>query len=146
MGGKNFGTSVSPWVVTMAALEPFIVPNMEQDVPILPYLKHEEAYNFDIDLSVAIQGENMSAPAVVCKSNFGDMYASGTISGETQDSFGSMLELSWKGTREVDLGDGNVRKFLKDGDRVFIRGQCVNGDKRVGFGVCEGLVLPASPQ
>lgn len=165
--GKSFGTTVSPWVVTMAALMPFAVPNMEQDVPILDYLKHDDAYNFDIKLSVSIMDASMSAPAVVCRSNFnnmywtmkqqlahhtvagcnantGDMYASGTISGVTEDSFGSMLELSWKGTREVDLGGGNKRKFIKDGDRVFIEGFCEKDGVRIGFGTCEGLVLPAN--
>jgi len=167
--GKSFGTTVSPWVVTMQALKPFTVANMEQDVETLPYLKHDDNYNFDINLSVSIQDESMPEPAVVCKSNYrhmywtmkqqlahhtvagcntqtGDMYASGTISGEEQDSFGSMLELSWKGTREIDLGGGNKRKFIKDGDKVVIKGHCQSGDVRVGFGACEGVIMPATPQ
>lgn len=164
--GKNFGTTISPWVVTMEALAPFTLPNYPKDVPILPYLKHDDDYAFDINLSVAIRGPDMVEPAVVCKSNFkymywtmkqqlahhsingcntqtGDLYGSGTISGEEQDSFGSMLELCWKGTREVSLGNGHVRKFLKDGDNVIISGFCDGGNYRVGFGTCEGKVLPA---
>jgi len=165
--GKSFGTTVSPWVVTMDALQPFIVPNMVQDVEILPYLKHKDDYNFDINLEVAIQGEGMEKPGVVCKSNFkymywtvkqqlahhtvngcnantGDFYASGTISGEDDSSFGSMLELCWKGTREVDLGDsGEKRKFLRDGDNVIISGYCQGDGYRVGFGTAEGKVMPA---
>jgi len=166
--GKSFGTTVSPWVVTMAALDPFKVPNMIQDVEILPYLKHKDAYNFDINLSVSIQDHTMNEPKVVCNSNFcnmywtmkqqlahhtvngcnsntGDMYASGTISGEDQNAFGSMLELSWKGTRQIDLGNGNMRKFIKDGDRVVIEGFCQKDGVRVGFGKCEGIVIPATP-
>jgi len=166
--GKSFGTTISPWVVTMQALEPFIVENMKQDVDVLPYLKHEDDYNFDINLSVSIQDGSMEKPSVVCKSNFsymywtikqqlahhtvagcnsqtGDMYASGTISGVEPDSFGSMLELSWKGTKEIDLGDGNKRKFLKDGDKVIINGYCKNDNFRIGFGSCEGVVVPATP-
>ncbi|CAK8694890.1 fumarylacetoacetase-like [Clavelina lepadiformis] len=165
--GKNFGTSISPWVVTMDALKPFVTSNMKRDVEILPYLKHDDDYNFDINLSVSVQGENMVEPAVVCESNFkhmywtmkqqlahhtvngcnakpGDLYGSGTISGEEQKSFGSMLELCWKGTREVNLGNGNVRKFLKDGDNVILSGYCQGNSFRVGFGTCEGKVLPAN--
>ena len=74
------------------------------------------------------------------------MYASGTISGEDQNAFGSMLEISWKGTREVDLGGGNTRKFIKDGDKVVIKGFCEKDGVRVGFGKCEGVVIPATPQ
>lgn len=164
--GKSFGTSISPWVVTMDALAPFTAPNMVKDVDVLPYLKHDDPYNFDIQLSVAIQGEGMKEPGVVCRSNFknmywtmkqqlahhtvngcnarpGDMYASGTISGEDPSSFGSMLELCWKGTKEVDLGGGNTRKFLRDGDNVILSGYCQGDGYRVGFGTCEGRVFPA---
>uniref|UniRef100_H2Z6I6 Fumarylacetoacetase n=1 Tax=Ciona savignyi TaxID=51511 RepID=H2Z6I6_CIOSA len=164
--GKNFGTSISPWVVTMEALSPFIVPNTTQDVQVLPYLKHDDQFNFDINLSVAIQGEGMNEPATVCTSNFknmywtmkqqlahhtvngcnsqtGDLYASGTISGEDGTSYGSMLELCWKGTKEVNLGSGNVRKFLKDGDNVVLSGYCQGDGYRVGFSTCEGTIKPA---
>lgn len=164
--GKNFGTTVSPWIVTMEALAPFTIENYPQDVEILPYLKHDDNYSFDIALSAAIQDESMIEPAVVCNSNFkymywtmkqqlahhtingcntktGDLYGSGTISGEETSSFGSMLELCWKGTRTVDLGNGQTRKFLKDGDNVIMSGFCQGEGYRVGFGTCEGKVLPA---
>ncbi|CAM9264125.1 unnamed protein product, partial [Lampetra planeri] len=164
--GKNFGTSISPWVVTMEALAPFTLPNAKQDPPPLPYLQHADPFSFDIHLSVGIHGEGMAEPAIVCKSNFkhmywsmkqqlvhhaasgcnlrpGDLLASGTISGPEPGSFGSMLELSWKGTRSVDLGGGNTRKFLQDGDEVIITGHCQGQGYRVGFGACTGKVLPA---
>jgi fumarylacetoacetase len=76
--------------------------------------------------------------------NAGDLLASGTISGETPDSFGSMLELSWKGTKTISLGGNEVRKFLQDGDEVIIRGFCT-GEYRIGFGECRGKVIPAIP-
>jgi len=163
---KNFGTSISPWVVPMAALKPFVVPNMVQEPEVLPYLKHQDDYNFDINLEVAIKPEDASSASTVCRSNFkymywtmkqqlvhhtvsgcnirpGDLLASGTISGETEDSFGSMLELSWRGSRTVDLGNGVTRKFLQDGDDVIVSGFCQGQGYRVGFGNCTGKVLPA---
>lgn len=166
--GKNLGTSISPWVVTMDALKPFVVPNATQDPKPLPYLYHEDPYNFDIHLEVAIKGEGMPKPATVCRSNFkfmywtmkqqlthhtvtgcnanpGDLMASGTISGEAPDSYGSMLELCWKGTKTVDLGNGETRKFLKDGDDVVFTGYCEKDGVRIGFGSCTGQVLPALP-
>lgn len=166
--GKNLGTTISPWVVTMDALKPFVVPNATQDPKPLPYLYHEDPYNFDIHLEVAIKGEGMPKPATVCRSNFkfmywtmkqqlthhtvtgcnanpGDLMASGTISGETPDSYGSMLELCWKGTKTVDLGNGETRKFLKDGDDVIFTGYCEKDGVRIGFGSCTGQVLPALP-
>ncbi|XP_072020166.1 fumarylacetoacetase-like [Amphiura filiformis] len=166
--GKNFGTTISPWVVTMQALSSFAVPNEPQDPKPLAYLQHDDQYNFDINLSVGIKGEGMSEPAVVCNSNFkymywtmkqqlahhtvggcntnpGDLLASGTISGPTDAALGSMLELCWKGTREVDLGNGNKRKFLKDGDKVILAGHCQGDGYRIGFGTCTGTVLSATP-
>ncbi|XP_021934485.1 fumarylacetoacetase [Zootermopsis nevadensis] len=162
---KNVGTSISPWVVTMEALEPFTVDNYKQDLTPLPYLQHSDPYNFDINLQVDIKPEK-SIASTVCRSNFkylywtpkqqlahhtvtgcninpGDMMASGTISGETSDSFGSMLELCWKGTKPIQLKDGNTRKFLQDNDEVIITGYCQGDGFRVGFGSCTGKVLPA---
>lgn len=167
--GKNFGTTISPWVVTMEALAPFAVNNAVQENPTpLPYLRHSDPYTFDIKLEVSIKGENMTQAGVVSRSNFkhmywtmkqqlahhsiggcnmnpGDLLASGTISGPTEDSFGSMLELSWKGTKTVDLGSGETRKFIKDNDEVIIRGHCEGNGVRIGFGECSGKVLPAKP-
>ncbi|KAK6959830.1 hypothetical protein BgiMline_035003, partial [Biomphalaria glabrata] len=141
---KNLGTTISPWVVTMDALKPFIVPNSEQNPTPLPYLRHSDNYNFDIKLDVSIFAEGMTKPAIISQSNFqnmywtmkqqlvhhtitgcninpGDLMGSGTISGLTPTSLGSMLELCWKGTRTVDLGNGITRKFLQDGDEVIFR-------------------------
>ncbi|XP_019359642.1 PREDICTED: fumarylacetoacetase [Gavialis gangeticus] len=163
---KSFGTTISPWVVTMEALMPFVLPNPTQDPKPLPYLCDEEPYTFDINLFVAIKGEGMSKPSTICKSNFkhmywtmkqqlahhshngcnlkpGDLLASGTISGPDPESFGSMLELSWNGTKEIDLGNGHSRKFLQDGDEVVVTGYCQGNGYRVGFGQCSGKVLPA---
>jgi len=167
-GAKNFGTSISAWVVPMAALRPFVVPNMAQDPPVLPYLRHADGddYNFNINLEVAIKPEGAPAPSTVCRSNFrhmywtvkqqlvhhtvtgcnirpGDLLASGTICGETEDSYGSMLELSWRGSRTVDLGGGQTRKFIQDNDEVIITGHCLGAGYRVGFGSVTGKVLPA---
>ncbi|XP_022105584.1 fumarylacetoacetase-like [Acanthaster planci] len=164
--GKNLGTTISPWVVTMEALAPFIVTNHTQDPKPLPYLQHEDNFNFDINLTAAISAEGTNGPAVVSRTNFkymywtmkqqlahhsvtgcnmqpGDLLASGTISGPTDDSLGCMLELCWKGTREVDLGNGIKRKFLKDGDEVILTGYCQGDGYRVGFGSCTGKLLPA---
>lgn len=165
--GKNFATTISPWVVTMLALAPFSVENHQQIPPPLPYLQHARNYNFDIGLKVAIApGGKRCASTVVCSTNYrhlywtmlqqlahhsltgcnlraGDLLASGTISGPTEDSFGCMLELSWRGTRPLSLSDGSTRKFLHDGDEVIITGFCSNNGVRVGFGECSGVVLPA---
>nr|KAI8732824.1 fumarylacetoacetase [Biomphalaria glabrata] len=163
---KNLGTTISPWVVTMDALKPFIVPNSEQNPTPLPYLRHSDNYNFDIKLDVSIFAEGMTKPAIISQSNFqnmywtmkqqlvhhtitgcninpGDLMGSGTISGLTPTSLGSMLELCWKGTRTVDLGNGITRKFLQDGDEVIFRGYCETEGYRLGFGTCTGKILPA---
>uniref|UniRef100_A0A4W3H444 Fumarylacetoacetase n=1 Tax=Callorhinchus milii TaxID=7868 RepID=A0A4W3H444_CALMI len=129
--GKSFGTTISPWVVPMEALMPFVVPNTVQDPKPLPYLCHNDPYTFDINLFTKHVLFLM------------DLMASGTISGPTPDSFGSMLELSWKGTKSVDLGNGQKRKFLQDGDEVIITGYCQGTGYRIGFGQCTGKVLPA---
>jgi len=165
---KNFGTSISPWIITMEALEPFRAEGPKQTTPeVLPYLKPVRAdQTFDIHLEVAIQGEQMTEPHRVCASNFkylywsmqqqlvhhsitgcnmrtGDLLASGTISGPTEDSYGSMLELSWKGSKPLDFPNGEQRKFLQDGDTVIMTGWAQGNGYRVGFGKCEGKVLPA---
>ncbi|XP_044294745.1 fumarylacetoacetase [Varanus komodoensis] len=166
--GKSFGTTISPWVVTMEALMPFALPNPIQNPKPLPYLCDDQPYTFDINLFVAIKGNGMSKPVNICCSNFkymywtmkqqlahhtingcnlrpGDLLASGTISGPDPESFGSMLELSWKGTKAIDLGNGQSRKFLQDGDEVIITGYCQGNGYRVGFGKCSGKILPARP-
>lgn len=164
--GKNFGSSVSPWVVTMDALEPFRVSGPEQEPQPLPYLQLDGDHNFDIQLEVLLQPKD-GPEAVICHSNFrymywnmaqqlahhasngcpievGDLYASGTISGPTPDSYGSMLELSWRGTKPLHLPNGSERKFLQDGDTVIMRGYAEKDGLRIGFGEVRGTVLPAS--
>lgn len=163
--GKNFGSSVSPWVVTLDALEPFKTEAPAQDPEVFPYLKEKERFTYDINLEVYIEPKG-SEETRVCHSNFrylywtmpqqlahhtingcnirvGDMYASGTISGPEPDSFGSMLELSWKGTRPVPLKDGSTRKFLQDYDTVIMRGFSEKNGIRVGFGEVRTEILPA---
>jgi len=164
--GKNFGSSVSPWVVTLDALEPFKVAGPVQDPPVLPYLQSQGEKNYDLALEVLIAPHEGVGERTVCQSNFkymywnlcqqlahhtvngcnirgGDMLASGTISGKEQTSFGSMLELSWKGTRSVQLGDGIERKFIQDGDEVIMRGHCSKDGVRIGFGEVRSKILPA---
>jgi len=163
---KNFASTVSPWIVPLDAFEPFRVEGPVQEPEVLPYLQQSGANNYDIQLSVHIEAEN-GAHAVVCESNFkymywsmvqqlthhtvngcnikvGDMCASGTISGKDRSSFGSMLEISWRGTRPVPLSDGSERKFINDGDTVQMRGYAQGQGYRIGFGPCDGKILPAT--
>ncbi|KAG8574843.1 hypothetical protein GDO81_009361 [Engystomops pustulosus] len=163
---KNFATTISPWVVPMEALMPFVLPNPKQDPTPLPYLQDKSNYTFNINLSVCLQGDGMKDAATICRSNFkymywtmkqqlahhtvtgcnvrpGDLLASGTISGPDPESFGSMLELSWRGSKQIDLGNGHTRTFLRDGDTVIIRGYCQGEGYRVGFGECSGTIQPA---
>lgn len=162
---KSFASTLSPWIVTLDALEPFRTKGYEQDPEVLPYLQYEGQKNYDIKLEVAIQPEAGEAK-VVCNSNFkhlywtmtqqlahhtingcnvkvGDMCASGTISGPTPDSYGSMLEISWRGTKPVDMPDGTQRRFINDGDTVVMKGFGEVNGVRIGFGECTGKVLPA---
>ena len=162
---KNFASSVSPWVVTLEALAPFRVAGKIQDPKVLPYLQFEGEKNFDINLQVAIQPEN-SSEKIVSNSNFkhmywnvnqqlahhtvngcnlgvGDLLASGTISGPTPESYGSMLELTWRGTRPIKMSDNTERKFIHDGDTVIMRGHAQKNNIRVGFGEVRTKVLPA---
>ncbi|MBU2914873.1 fumarylacetoacetase [Reichenbachiella agariperforans] len=162
---KNFGSSVSPWVVTMEALEPFRVAGPKQETKVLPYLEATGDRNFDIQLEVAISPEG-SEEQVVSRSNFkhmywnmaqqlahhtvngcdvhvGDMMASGTISGPTPDAYGSMLELAWAGTKPIEMRDGTVRRFIEDGDTVTMRGYADKDGVRVGFGEVSAQILPA---
>lgn len=163
--GKNFGSSVSPWVVTLEALEPFRTATPKQEPEVLDYLKFSGEKNFDINLEVYLQPQSSDA-SLISQSNFkymywnmaqqlahhtvngcnvevGDMYASGTISGPEPASFGSMLELTWRGTNPLKLSNGEERKFLEDGDTVIIRGFAEKEGIRVGFGEVSGTILPA---
>ncbi|MBR9853467.1 MAG: fumarylacetoacetase [Algicola sp.] len=161
---KNFASSISPWVVTLEALEPFKINGPKQEPEVLPYLQYEGKRNYDINLEVDIQPEH-GKETTVCYSNFkhmywnmaqqlahhtvngcniniGDMMASGTISGNKKNSFGSMLELSWGGSQPIQLKDGSERKFIEDGDTVTMRGYAQNEGIRVGFGEVITKVLP----
>lgn len=166
--GKNFATTISPWIVTMDALDPFKCAPLERlpgKVP-LPYLSDESNTNYMINLSVAIQPEGGEVEVIGrtnstslywtfqqqlahhsstgCPMNPGDLCGSGTISGEDKDSFGSMLEMSWSGKEPITLKqDGSQRTFLLDGDNVIMAGHCEKDGVRVGFGECTGIVLPA---
>lgn len=162
--GKNFGSTMSAWIVPLEALDPFRVPTPTQEPAVLPYLQFEGLKNYDLHLTVAIQPEN-APETIVSKSNFkymywnmaqqlahhtvngcnvrvGDMYASGTISGHTPDSYGSMLELAWKGTKPLQMEGGGTRSFLQDYDTVIVRGYCEKEGIRVGFGEASGKILP----
>jgi fumarylacetoacetase len=162
---KNFASSISPWVVTMEALEPFRVAGPEQEPAVLPYLEMKKPHNFDIDLEVEIEANNGSGQTV-CRSNFkhmywsmaqqlahhtvngcnmnvGDLCASGTISGPTTDSYGSMLEITWRGSRPIKMNDGTERKFILDGDSVVMKASCTRNGIRVGFGEVRSKVLSA---
>jgi fumarylacetoacetase len=161
---KNFASSISPWIVTLDALEPFRTQGPKQEPKVLPYLEYEGNKHIDIHLQVLIHPEN-STESVVSQSNYkymywnmnqqlahhtingcnincGDMMASGTISGAEENSYGSMLELSWKGTKPVKLNDGSERKFINDGDTVIMRGYAEQNGVRVGFGEVSSKVLP----
>lgn len=161
---KNFASSVSPWIVTLDALEPFRIESPKPEKELLPYLQFKGKKSFDINLEVALQPEN-SEETVVTKSNFknmywnmsqqlahhtvngcnvlsGDMMGSGTISGSTPDSYGSMLELSWKGSKPIKLNDGSERKFVEDNDTVIMRGYCKGKERRIGFGEVRTKLLP----
>ncbi len=163
--GKNFASSISPWVVTLDALEPFRTHGPLQDPAVLPYLQYDGQRNFDIKLEVGITPDG-GQENIVCRSNFkymywnmsqqlahhtvngcnvkvGDMMASGTISGKDENSFGSMLELSWAGKKPVTLNDGSTRSFLADGDTVTMRAHCQQGNIRVGFGEVRAQIKPA---
>lgn len=162
---KNFGSIVSPWIVSLDALEPFRVKGPVQEPDVFPYLKTEGLRNFDINLEVIIKPEN-GQENIVCRSNFkymywnicqqlahhtingcnisvGDLYASGTISGPEPGSYGSMMELTWKGANPITLSDGSMRKFIHDNDTTIIRGFCEKDGLRIGFGECVTKILPA---
>jgi fumarylacetoacetase len=163
---KNFASSISPWIVTLDALQPYKVDSPQQEPEVLSYLKTNEPLSYDIQLEVYIQPEN-AGETKICTSNFkymywtmaqqlahhtvngcnircGDLMGSGTISGPTPDSYGSMLELAWKGTKPLQLNDGSERKFIQDGDTVIMRGFSVKEGVRIGFGEVSGKVLPAN--
>ena len=166
---KTFGTSISPWIVTLDALEPFRVDGMSQDPPPLSHLSQTGKKHFDIKLEVSIKSPKMTKPQVICRSNMqnlywsiaqqlthqcsngtnvqpGDLYASGTISGTESDSFGSLLELTWRGQNPILLDEtSETRTFLEDGDTITMTAFGQGDGFRVGFGEVSGTILPAPP-
>ena len=164
--GKSFASSISPWVVTLEALEPFKVEGPIQKPGVLDYLKFSGLKNYDINLSVSIIPDESNVESQICESNFkymywnmsqqiahhtvngcnlniGDIMASGTISGKSKNSFGSMLELSWGGKNKIKLDDGLTRTFIEDYDSIVMRGYCEKNDIRVGFGEVRSKLLPS---
>jgi fumarylacetoacetase len=163
---KNFCTSISPWVVTLEALEPFRKPLPQQDPKPLPYLRWRNDFTFDIQLEARLQTSSMNAAHVITRTNFqnlywsvsqqlahhtingcnlerGDLLASGTISGATEESRGCMLELTWRGANPLKLPNGETRKWLEDGDTLTVTGWCQGDGYRIGFGEVSGRILPA---
>lgn len=163
---KTFATTISPWVVTLDALEPFRVAQPEQTPEPLSYLRHDGAHAFDVALEVRLRPEGAATASTIARTNFkymywtmaqqlahhtvsgcntrvGDLLGSGTISGQTEDSFGSLLELTWNGARPLTLESGETRTFIVDGDELTLAGGCRGDGYRVGFGTCVGKILPA---
>ena len=185
--GKNFGTTISPWIISLAALQPFLVSTPEQDPRPLPYLEESKPANYDISLQVSLSGKRLllllctlifevivvtEAPEedfVICQSNMkymywsvsqqlthhtvngcnmrpGDLCGSGTLSGPTKSSYGSLLELSWNGSEPLILSkERNItRTFLNDGDQVTLTGVCQGPNYQISFGKCTGKIFPAT--
>jgi fumarylacetoacetase len=165
--GKAFATSISPWIVTKEALEPFRLWTPERQRKLLPYLREPGPMLYDVALEVALEPAGGGRPTTISRTNYrevyysapqllahhaicgcrmetGDLLGSGTISGRSEDSYGSLLELSWGAARPISLETGETRCFLEDGDRVALRGYADGDGYRIGFGECTGSVLPAS--
>ncbi len=162
---KATATSISPWIVTKDALEPFRCSTPKREYDLLPYLKDTKPMLYDIELSTYIQTE-ASNEILLSTTNFREMYyssaqqiahhtssgcpmnvcdliGSGTISGEEKNQRGSMLELSWGGKEPIKLENNETRTFLEDGDLLTLRGQCNGSNYSIGFGKCSGRILPA---
>jgi len=163
---KAFATSISPWIVTREALEPFRLHGPAQQPEPLPYLRQAQPNNYDMELDVSLRAAQMNAPQSICRTNFkymywssvqqlvhhassgcamnvGDLLGSGTISGPEKHQRGSLLEISWNGSEPVELDGGVKRTFLEDGDSLVMRGWCQGDGYRVGFGEVEGTILAA---
>ncbi len=162
---KNFASSMSAWIVTLDALEPFRIPGPVQEPKVLPYLNYEGNKHLDIKLEVSLMPENGQAKIISnsnykymywnmnqqlahhsvngCNINCGDLLASGTISGPDEGSYGSMLEISWKGTKPVDMPDGSQRKFINDNDTIIMKGYSEKNGLRIGFGKVATKILPS---
>lgn len=164
---KAFATSISPWIVTREALEPFRVHGPAQDPTPLPYLQQTQPNNYDLELDVVLRAAQVNEAAGICRTNFkymywssvqqlvhhassgcamnvGDLLGSGTVSGPEKHQRGSLLEISWNGTEPLELAGGVRRTFLEDGDLLSFRGWCQGDGYRIGFGEVEGTILPAA--
>ncbi len=163
--GKSFATSVSPWLVTLEALAPFLVPLAPQEPAPLPHLADPEPLTYDVRLEVAlvVGGREQVVSRTSLRHLYwslaqmlahatsngaltrpGDLWATGTVSGPEPGSYGCLMELTWRGQRPLALGDGLQRSFLEDGDTVVMRGWCEGqGAVRIGLGEVRGTVLPA---
>ena len=164
---KAFATSISPWIVPKAALEPFRVSTPDRDHELLDYLVEPGPMLYDVDLEVAMTANGADVETIIsrtnyremyysaaqqlahhassgCAMNVGDLLGSGTISGTTKDSFGSLLEISWGGKEPFSLDDGSVRTFIEDGDELTLRGAARGAGYCIGFGECRGKILPAN--
>ncbi|UJR13364.1 hypothetical protein I4U23_000381 [Adineta vaga] len=165
---KNFGTTISPWIVTMDALQGALCNGPAQDPKPLPYLTQQEPSAFNIDLQVTLKPNKSSNEHTICQSNLkymywslkqmlvhhsstgcnfrsGDLIGTGTISGPTPDSCGSLLEITWRGTKPLQLDENTTRKFLEDGDTVTMTGFYQGDGYKIGFGECTGTIIPALP-
>jgi fumarylacetoacetase len=165
---KAFATTISPWVVTREALEPFRVETPIQEPAPLPYLRQSGLQNYDVTLEVLLQSKSMREPSRISQSNFrylywsslqqlmhhastgcamsiGDLLGTGTISGNDKSAYGSLLELSWNGTQPLQLPSGETRAFLEDGDALTFTGFAQGKGYRVGFGEASGVITPALP-
>ncbi len=163
---KAFATSISPWVITKAALEPFRTSTPKRDKPLLDYLKEPSPMSYDIELEISMQPDKSNTPTTIsrtnynnlyysaaqqlahhassgCKMNTGDLLGSGTISGPDKSSFGSLLEISWGGKEPITLDGGQTRTFIQDGDTLTLSGYAQGDGYKIGFGECSGTILPA---
>ncbi|MFM0543364.1 fumarylacetoacetase [Paraburkholderia strydomiana] len=163
---KSFTTTISPWIVTLDALDPFRVAQPVQEPQPLAYLRHDGEHAFDIALEVKLRPQGAKQATTIARTNFkymywtmaqqlahhtvggcntrvGDLMGSGTISGPTEDSYGSLLELTWNGKKPLELKEGGTRSFIEDGDELTLSGWCQADGYRVGFGTCVGEILPA---
>lgn len=163
---KNFASTISPWIVTLEALEPFRTKGYTQEPKVLPYLQYNGEKNLDIHLDVYLQPKNAEANKICssnykymywtmeqqlahhtvngCNLNVGDLMGSGTISGPQPSEYGSLMELTWRGTKPITLKNGTERKFVNDDDTIIIKGYCEKDGIRIGFGECSATVLPAN--
>lgn len=159
--GKNFATAISPWIVTMEALEPFSTDAPTQTQAVLPYLQDAQRLNLDVEISFDIETANHNNATVAvtnskflywtieqqiahhtvngCNLQVGDLLGTGTISGKDKNSFGSLLELTWNGKEKINVGT-EERTFLQDGDTTVLRAVCKRGDLQIGFGEVRNLI------